>query len=118
MNFWPKFCLAVLATWRLTHLLAHEDGPWDLIARLRQVLGSSWLGELMDCFYCLSLWIAVPAALFVHGSWIEIVFIWLAVSGGACILERTGQPPRWLPPRSESSPETVEIRAENDSLEG
>ena len=30
-----RFILCTLALWRVTHLLAAEDGPWDLIARLR-----------------------------------------------------------------------------------
>jgi hypothetical protein len=30
-----KFVLAVLATWRVTHLLASEDGPADIIVRYR-----------------------------------------------------------------------------------
>ena len=33
--FWARLVLAVLATWRLTHLLAREDGPADLLVRLR-----------------------------------------------------------------------------------
>ena len=39
LGFWPRFVLAVLATWRVTHLLASEDGPGDLIVRFRRLLG-------------------------------------------------------------------------------
>ena len=39
-----SFVLAVLATWRVTHLLAHEDGPADLIFRFRRLLGQSLAG--------------------------------------------------------------------------
>jgi len=85
-----SFVLAVLATWRVTHLLASEDGPGDLIFRFRRLLGDSWVGKLMDCFHCLSLWIAVPAAWFVSHRPVELVFAWLAISGGACLLERIG----------------------------
>jgi|SRR5579863_4301627 len=88
MNFWELFVLAVLATWRVTHLLAHEDGPADLIVRFRALLGDGVAGKLMDCFYCLSLWIAAPAALFVSRRPLEWLFAWLALSGGACLLER------------------------------
>jgi hypothetical protein len=56
---------AVLATWRVTHLLASEDGPADCIVRLRALLGQSIVGKLMDCFNCLSLWTGALAALFV-----------------------------------------------------
>lgn len=83
-----NFVLAVLVTWRLTHLLAEEDGPADLIVRFRSLLGNSVAGKLMDCFYCLSLWIAAPAALFVARKPLEWLMNWLALSGGACLLER------------------------------
>jgi uncharacterized protein DUF1360 len=90
---WLRFVLAVLATWRVTHLLASEDGPADLIARFRELLGQSVAGKLMDCFLCLSLWIAAGAALFVSRRLVEWLFCWLAVSGAACLLERLGQEP-------------------------
>lgn len=88
-----RFVLAVLATWRVTHLLANEDGPFDMIVRFRALLGRSVFGQLMDCFNCLSLWIAALAALFVSRRLVEWVFCWLALSGGACLLERLGQQP-------------------------
>jgi hypothetical protein len=84
------FVLAVLATWRLTHLLASEDGPLDVIVRFRAWLGQSMAGQLMDCFNCLSLWIAAPAALVVSREPLEWMVCWLAVSGAACLLERLG----------------------------
>jgi hypothetical protein len=93
MNFWARFVLAVLATWRVTHLLASEDGPADLIVRFRARLGRGLAGSLMDCFNCLSLWIAAPAALFVSHQVLGWLFSWLALSGAACLLERLGSDP-------------------------
>lgn len=46
------------------------------------------MGQAMDCFYCLSLWIAAPAALFVTRRPIDWLFVWLAASAAACLLER------------------------------
>jgi hypothetical protein len=54
--------LASLAVWRVTHLLAEEDGPADAVLRERARLGASHLGELMDCFMCLCLRVAAPAS--------------------------------------------------------
>jgi hypothetical protein len=85
-----QFILAALVTWRVTHLLANEDGPADVIARLRGRLGSGRLGNLMDCFYCVSLWVAVPAALLVSREPATWAISWLALSGAACLLERQG----------------------------
>lgn len=88
--FLLRFVLAILATWRVSHLIAAEDGPADVIIRLRVKLGHSLAGRLMDCFNCLSLWIAAPAALFVTRDWAEWLMVWLAVSGAACLLHRIG----------------------------
>jgi hypothetical protein len=82
------FVLAVLAVWRLTHLLNAEDGPWHLIARMRGRLGAGFGGSLVACFYCLSLWVAAPFAVLIGGTWKEILLLWLALSGGASLLER------------------------------
>ena len=83
-----RLVLGVLAVWRATHLLNAEDGPWDLVVRLRQLAGTGFWGGLLDCFYCLSLWIAAPAALFLSREPVDWLFSWLALSGGACLLER------------------------------
>jgi hypothetical protein len=87
MSSWMRFLLAVLATWRVTHLLANEDGPAGIIARFRAVLGDSWIGGLMDCFNCLSLWIAAPAAFLLSRRPGPLLLSWLALSGAACLLE-------------------------------
>ncbi len=55
--------LGILGVWRTTHLLHAEDGPWNLLDKLRALMGRTLLGQLFDCFYCLSLWIAAPFAL-------------------------------------------------------
>jgi hypothetical protein len=86
-----QFILAVLATWRVTHLLANEDGPWDIIVRLRRRLGDGVAGSLMDCYKCLSIWIAAPAAFLLSRRPVEWVLYWLALSGAACLLERLGE---------------------------
>jgi hypothetical protein len=101
VTFWTKFVLAVLATWRVTHLLASEDGPADLIVRFRARLGRGLAGSLMDCFNCLSLWIAAPAALFVSRKPLDWLLTWLAVSGAACLLERLVHEPVVIRPLSQ-----------------
>ena len=82
-----KFIIAVLATWRVSHLLAIEDGPWESIARLRALASDSFWGRLMDCFNCLSMWVAAPLSFFVGGTALEIFVVWLALSGAAILLE-------------------------------
>jgi hypothetical protein len=95
------FTLAVLVVWRVTHLLANEDGPADVIVRFRRLLGETLAGQLMDCFNCLSLWIAAPAALIVSRKPLEWFMTCLALSGGACLLERIGRAPVVIQPISQ-----------------
>jgi len=80
--------LGALAVWRLTHLLAVEDGPGDVVARARARLGTTGAGELMDCFNCLSVWVSAAVAPFVARRRRDLPLTWLALSGAACLLER------------------------------
>lgn len=80
------FVLCTLAVWRIAHLLALEDGPFDLVFKLRRAVGQGFFGKLLDCFLCLSLWVAIPFALLVSNGWIGRVVSWLALSGSASVL--------------------------------
>ena len=82
------FILCALAVWRLTHLLSKEDGPFDIIYLLRKQLGQGFFGNLLDCFYCLSLWMAIAPALWLGINWKEKIVYWLALSAVACLLEK------------------------------
>lgn len=83
-----RFALAGLAVWRVTHLLAFEDGPADVIVKLRVRAGSGPVGGLMDCFDCLSLWVAAGFVPVAARRPAEGPVTWLALSGAACVLER------------------------------
>jgi hypothetical protein len=92
------FLLAVLGAWRITHLLASEDGPWNLLARLRRALDGGVWANLLDCFYCLSVWISAPFAAWVGSSFKERFLLWLAISAGAILLERATTRPECQAP--------------------
>jgi hypothetical protein len=92
-SFWVRFVLAILATWRITHFLAKEDGPADVVVRFRALLGSGSTGKLMDCFNCLSVWVAAPIAVLTCRKPLDRILAWLALSGAACVLERAVQEP-------------------------
>ena len=80
--------IGALCCWRLTHLFNAEDGPGDILVRLRRRAGNGFFGSLLDCFYCLSLWIAAPLAWFLADAWSDRALVWLSISAGACLLER------------------------------
>jgi hypothetical protein len=88
MTEFTRLLIAALSVWRLTHLLQAEDGPWDVSVRIRRAAGYGFFGHLLDCFYCLSLWIALPIAWIVHRDAIDLALSWPALSGAAILLER------------------------------
>lgn len=87
-GIWPTLALTLFAVWRVSHLLANEDGPGNAILRLRAWLGDSRLGTLLDCFQCVSLWVAAPFALALTREPVAWVVAWLGMSGAACVVER------------------------------
>ena len=55
---------------------------------IRKKAGAGFFGSLLDCFYCLSVWVALPFGMFQDVSWPEKFLYWAAFSGGACLLEQ------------------------------
>ncbi len=94
MHVMMRFALAALATWRLAFLVAREDGPFRIFARLRDhAAGIAFVGELLKCVKCVSMWMAIPFAFFVGGSWVDLVVIWLALGGVAALIDEWTRPP-------------------------
>lgn len=92
------FGVAALGVWRITHLLAIEDGPAGVLARLREAASAGFWASLFGCFHCLSLWVALPFALLLGAQAVECVLLWLGLSGAACLLQRIGATEPALPP--------------------
>ena len=80
--------LGILGVWRITHLLHAENGPGDVVVKLRRALGTSVFGRAMDCFDCLSLWVAMPVAALVGHAWPDVALAWPALSAGAMLVNR------------------------------
>jgi hypothetical protein len=90
----------VLATWRLSSLLAQEAGPFDAFARLRLAVGvwydddgephgRSVLAQGITCVWCNSVWVGVVLALAwrfapVAAFWVALP---LALSAGAVVVQ-------------------------------
>lgn len=82
------FIVTILAVWRITHLLSKEDGPLDIVFLIRKKAGAGFVGSLLDCFYCTSVWTALPFGLWLGNTWWEKILYWWAISGGASLLEQ------------------------------
>lgn len=79
--------LLSLATYRVAHMVAREEGPWSCFTRLRGALDPdqhTWLGRGVNCVLCVAFW-TVWAVLGLWWLWPPIVWA-LAASGGASLL--------------------------------
>jgi len=83
----------VLVLWRITHLLSDEKGPFGMFTALRRHAGNGFIGQLLDCFFCLSLWLAAPLAIVAGETWLQRLLLWPALSGAACLLEKATRRP-------------------------
>ncbi len=82
------FVIGILCVWRVTHLLQAEDGPWNIVVFLRRTAGMGFYGKLLDCFYCLSIWVSAPLAFYLGGNLKEQLLLWPSLSAGAIFCER------------------------------
>jgi Protein of unknown function (DUF1360) len=83
-----QFVLLSLVTWRISHLLSKEDGPFDIVFIIRKKAGAGFFGSLLDCFYCVSIWVALPFGIWQGTNWYQKLIYWLALSGLACLMEQ------------------------------
>jgi hypothetical protein len=88
-----RFIIAALAVWRVTHLISGEGGPWNIIRKFRKSLDRTIWGDLVTCFLCLSLWVAIPFSLLLGTTVKDCLLLSLALSGAAILLERATYAP-------------------------
>lgn len=116
MESWYRLAVGALCVWRVTHLLQAEDGPGDIFVKLRRAVGDGAIGRLLDCFYCASVWVAMPFAAVLGDGWRDRVLLVPALSAAAILAERaTARPadpaPVWY---HEQEASDVVLRKEAD----
>lgn len=86
---WLVATLAALAVYRAARMVAEEDGPFFVFKRLRATYTNdkSSIAVGLRCFYCISLWLALPVTvlLCVAGGWDIWLWPvwWLGLAGAA-----------------------------------
>ncbi len=89
-----RFVIVALAVYRLAHLIALDDGPGDLLIRLRTAVAGrygleSWQARGVCCPVCVSFWLVWPAALLLQPeSLLEFAVLALALSAPAAVIAR------------------------------
>lgn len=92
MNPWFGLVLSILAVYRISYLVAKEDGPFDLFMRIRHKTDSfdppsDWIGRGMRCILCISFWLSlIPAVGLFRGDVMEIISGWFGIAGGVLVL--------------------------------
>jgi hypothetical protein len=102
-NVWLRFALSALAVYRVAFLVAREDGPMQMFQRLRVWTKDSGAGRIVACVNCLTVWLSLPFAAFVGGSWVERLVAWWALSGAAVLMDRATRDPFEIEAKERSS---------------
>lgn len=102
MTDWLNLILATLACYRLSQLIALDEGPaikkseYGLLHQLRLKLGAydygsngeaqTNIGRGITCVHCVGIWMAGPLAVFASGiHWYTLIY-WIAIAGGSSFL--------------------------------
>ena len=95
-----RIIILCLATWRLTSLLNTESGPYNVMARLRHLIGvrhdeysnvygKNQIAEMVACHWCLSIWVGIAVAVSYY-LWNDVWWLMLplALSAVSIIIDR------------------------------
>lgn len=82
------FVLYWLAAWRVTALLCYDEGPFEVLTRLRRALARIGLQRVFMCFHCTAFWVSLllVGAVF-EPTWRSLILVF-AIAGAASITER------------------------------
>lgn len=80
------FIVLSFATWRISHLLVSEVGPYNLVEKFRnKVINYGW--SPISCFKCTSVWIGGMFSAATTQSPLHFISVWFALSGVAILLD-------------------------------
>lgn len=88
---WLWIVLAILASYRVSRMLAVEEGPLGLFDAVRVRLDpaqKTWLGRGVNCPLCIGFYVSlgVVVLLLPFLSWQTLILEWLGVAGGMAVL--------------------------------
>lgn len=91
------FTLICLVVWRISSLLAREQGPWGVLAKFRDVVGVKYdeksvaygtneFAKSILCVWCSSLWLGGAASFIIVRDWTFLLWAF-AISAVAIIID-------------------------------
>lgn len=101
MPDWFLLILAILACYRLSRLIALDEGPGSLLLNIRAAVGAyeygpngqaiTNLGRGISCPHCVGIWTAAGLALAIFPLNLWLILYWLAIAGGQSLLQEIRQ---------------------------
>lgn len=93
-DFWISFAVMSFICYRISRMIALEEGPFEVFTTLRTFFyehnAPEWLRRGIICPLCISFWIAIPLAVLMvysnHYDWYTFFYLWFALSGVASFL--------------------------------
>jgi hypothetical protein len=97
-----QFIIAILATYRLAHLLPEDDGPFFVFTRIRSFVDGMAMNENdnlgiwnnidsgINCIYCCGLYAAIICTILAlwQNYYVNVFLLILAIAGGQSLLQR------------------------------
>ena len=92
------FVVLALAVWRLSSLLAREEGPFCIFDKIRlrlgvrydqnsEAYGTNNISKGLICVWCNSIWVGFVASFIVSNTIEDVIINTLALSAAAIIIE-------------------------------
>lgn len=89
---WLIVLLVCLATWRISRIVVAEDGPFDVLARLRAKLRvndqATWIQRGLACVACVSFWIGLVLSFWIWRVSMISLLVGLTASAVSVILAK------------------------------
>lgn len=85
--------ISALAVFRLSELVAYDEGPFELFKRIRNLFRhGSQIDRMLECIYCNGIWWSLVFTVFyavlgIIKPWAAPVW-WLGIAGGAVTIYR------------------------------
>lgn len=81
--------MASLAVYRVSRMIADEEGPFSAFTWLRgRFPSNTWIGRGLECILCVSFWVALPFALLLKE---DRLLAWPALSAVTVIIRKWEQ---------------------------
>jgi len=94
-----EFLVISLAVWRISSLIANEDGPFDILERFRGAIGivydefnnrsgNNTFAKGVMCIWCNSMWFSFIASIFISSSLVDCLVMTLAISAMVIAIDK------------------------------